>query len=216
MCASRGFLCHKKFLAYFFRSVNFSGSYLPPYWGGGLDKWKICEIYDLDTKLLPFSWLLSEGLCVDSYKNQIKFSETTYIFAFLLGYLLKGSYKTFEDRLYFGLLFWLPIEGIFTFPPCMSGANGKILSNFWKSFQKYPAIRLKKFLIIVRRIFIGYSASKETNTFLHGAACVVFIFSLISEGQKLYYTFSWTLNKERPAMQRHNTSKQSAAVVRNR
>ena len=46
-----------------------------------------------------------------SYKNRIKFSETTYIFAFLLGYLLKVSYKTFVERLYFELVFWLPVEG---------------------------------------------------------------------------------------------------------
>ena len=146
----------------------------------------------------------------------MKLLEGRKLFALWLASLLRGSYKTFVESLYFGLLFWLPIEGLFTFPPCLSGTNGKILRNFWKSFQKYPAIRLKKFLIIVRGIFIGYSASKKTNSFLHGAACVVFVFSLISEGQKLYYTFSWTLNKERPAMQRHNTSKQSAAVVRNR
>ena len=56
-----------------------------------------------------------------SYINRIKFSETTYIFALLLGYLLKGSYKTFEDRLYFGLLFWLPIEGIFIVLPMHVG-----------------------------------------------------------------------------------------------
>lgn len=73
MCASRDFLYRIKFWGYFCRSVNFSGSYLAPYWGGvGLDKWKLCEIYDLGTKLLPFSWLLSEGALFIEYVDSKK------------------------------------------------------------------------------------------------------------------------------------------------
>ena len=112
------------------------------------------------------------------------------------------------------LSFGYLLRGYLQFSPCMSEANGKILRNFWKSFQKYPAIRLKKFLIIVRGIFIGYSATRKTNTFLRGTTWVMAVFSLIRERQN--YTFSWMLNKERTATQRYNASKQSAAVVRNR
>ena len=130
MCASRGFLCHKKFLAYFFRSVNFSGSYLPPYWGGGLDKWKICEIYDLDTKLLPFSWLLSEGLCVGWYKNQIKFSETLIFSPSYLATYWKDHIKLSRRGCILSLSFGYLLRGMRAVSPALLAIGSAVKKLF--------------------------------------------------------------------------------------
>lgn len=77
-----------------------------------------------------------------SYKNRIKFAETTYNFALLLGYLLKGSYKTFKERLYFGLLFWLPIEGYEGSKSRSVGYRERYQETIWrKRMSKQSVIR---------------------------------------------------------------------------
>ena len=80
-----------------------------------------------------------------------------------------------------------------------------------KKLLKIPRHSAQKVPYIVRGIFIGYSATKKTNTFLRWTTGVMDVFSLISERQKLYVSVD--VNKEKTAMQRHNFSKPSAAVV---
>lgn len=62
-----------------------------------------------------------------------------------------------------------------------------IMRRFWKSFWKHPAIRLKKFLIIVRGDFYQLFFDKKRALFLRGITWVIIAFSLISGRQKFLH-----------------------------
>ena len=129
-CASRGIFYAVKNFWLIFPECKLFGLLLASLLRGGLDKWKICEIYDLDTKLLPFSWLLSEGLCVGWYKNQIKFSETLIFSTSYLATYWKDHIKLSRRGCILSLSFGYLLRGMRAVSPALWAIGNVIKKPF--------------------------------------------------------------------------------------